>query len=100
MHFPIIYNKHLSLEQHNNLLVFKHRTPHRRGNCLLLTDHVAFECLGRFLIFPALLQVHSLEVTGPIGEVIIFSMSSVAKVFSRISMAHALDKTLYGERLE
>ena len=52
LHFPIIYNKHLPLEQHNNLLVFKHRTPHRRGNCFLLTDHVAFECLGRFWMFP------------------------------------------------
>ena len=54
LHFPIIYmyNKHLPLEQHNNSLVLKHRTPHRRGNCFLLTDHVVFERLGRFCMFP------------------------------------------------
>ena len=37
LHFPIIYDKHLPLEQHNNLLVFKCMTEphigHRRGNC-------------------------------------------------------------------
>ena len=47
LHFPIIRITHLYLEQHNNLLVFKQRTQHRRGFFFfLLTDHVAFECLG------------------------------------------------------
>ena len=44
LHFPILmYNTHLPLEQHNNLLVFKHRAPHWRGNYFLLTDHMDFK---------------------------------------------------------
>ena len=54
LHFPIICITHINLplEQNNNLLVFKHRTPHWRGNCFLLTDHVDFKCSGWFWMFP------------------------------------------------